>query len=251
MRSPTCAFLLIILTSTMHAQTQSAVGPPPVLSLPAVGTAVAGPSTVKSITLTGTVVHDANRPTPATDPISLKIDFDGRTEMTISASSGTISEVRPAAGRLSLCTSTGDTGKPAITTPNCWSAASWVLPTFALANSTVVARLSSTSATVTRGGKAALQITLQIPPTGHSASIGQYITTISSRTIYLDPNTLLPVSMTYSEHPGYKTYIAIPVNVAYSDYRTVNGVTVPFHILKTVGGHATLNITINSVIANF
>ena len=248
--------ILLALTNPLGndsaiASTTDGSSPTPAVYLARVGFAVAGSSSPKSILLTGTVAHDANRPTPVADPISLKIDFDGRTQMTVSAPAGAISETWTASGSTGVCTSTLDTRTAAITPSNCWNSASWILPKFALANSTVSARLSATSATVTQDGNPVLQVTLQIPATGHSASIGQYITTVSSRTVYLDPNTLLPISMTYSEHPGFKTYAAIPVRVVYSDYRTVNGVTVPFHILKTVAGHTTLDITIDSVIATF
>lgn len=221
-----------------------------VLQVTTVGTAVSGSSNLASIVLTGTVVRDPMVPGRSAEPIWLQVDADGKTQMKISATSGTISEVRVAAGHLSSCTSTGDTDKPAITASNCWSAASWVLPTLALANNTVAAKLSTASATITKGGSSLLQMSLHIDAAGHSPGGMRYISAVSARTVYLDPQTLLPLSMTYSEHPGNNTFVNMPVEVDYSNYQTVGGVTVPFHIVKKLNDAPILDITLRQVTVN-
>ena len=249
------AFFLPVLTAASLAQSEpgtpgSGIGVTSTTpSLAQIGAAILGRTAAQSITLTGEVVHNSSSASGSTeqvtDPISLTINSDGTTEVQISGSSGNMTENFAAAGVTGQCTSSMDTNTPAIAAANCWSAASWVLPTLHLANSTAAARISASLAATTKAGNPTLQLQMQIPLTGHSSSIGKYITTVSSRTIYLDPATFLPLSMTYSEHPGAKTYISIPVEILYSNYTAVDGVTVPFSVIKKVNGHAELNITIS------
>lgn len=242
-------YLFLFVTIPVSAQVAASSAAVPNVSIATVGTVAAGSlSTAGSIVLTGMVVRDPTAPGRSAEPIWLQVDADGRTQMKISASSGTIGEARSAAGQTSACTTTHDVAnKPAITAADCWSSASWVLPTVALANSTVAAKLSSSFAAVTHEGTPAFQLKLQISTAGRSPGATQYIQTVTARTLYLNPQTLLPSSMTYSEHPGNNIFINIPIEIIYSDYRTMDGVTVPFHIIKKINGLPILDISITQV----
>lgn len=243
--------LPFVLPTLCGGQTASVANHSSTASVLQVGAAVAGTSSsLASITMTGTVVRDPTVPGRSAEPVSLQVGVDGTTQMSISAASGTIGEVRAAAGRTGSCTTTNDTDKPWITAANCWTSASWVLPTIALAKTTTGSKVVSSLASVTKEGNPALQLTLQIDTTGHSPGAARYITTVSSRTVFLDPMTLLPSSMTYSEHPGNDTFVNIPAEVVYSDYRTVGSVNVPFHIVKKTNGVPVLDISINQATPN-
>ena len=72
---------------------------------------------------------------------------------------------------------------------------------------------------------------------------------------YLDPQTLLPLVITFNEHPDADSMTDIAVQVLFSDYRSANGATVPFHIQRFVNNTLILDIqlassTINSGIAD-
>jgi hypothetical protein len=178
----------------------------------------------------------------------LQVDADGKTQMKITSAEATISEVRTAAGHMEPCTSTTDTAnKPAITAANCWSPASWILPTVALANAGAVKKLASRVTTGTKDGRAALQMNLQIDTTGHSATGVSYLNTVTARTVYLDPQTKLPFAMTYSEFSGNNTFKTTPAEVDYSDYKSFSGVMVPLHIVKKINGLPVLDISISQV----
>jgi hypothetical protein len=220
----------------------------PAVSLPSIGAAVAGSTNTASIVLTGTVIQDPMAPNRPSEPIWLQVDADGKTQMKITTATAMIGETRAAAGHMESCTSTSDTAnKPAITAANCWSPASWILPTVALAQSAVATKLASSLSTGTQNDRAALQLALHINTAGHSTRGTDYINTVTARTVYLDPQTLLPFSMTYTEFAGNNTFKTTPIEVDYSDYQPFSGVMVPLHIVKKNKGLPVLDISISQV----
>lgn len=221
------------------------------LSLSQIGAALTGNTTVQSIEFSGTVVHDSGLPEQVSDPISITVDGDGATEIKVMGAGGTLDEVYAPAGIMGTCTGTSSSGTLTATPlSNCWSAASWVLPTLALANTTASQRLAAGISLATRNGSDLLALKMHILGSTLPTRIRQYVDQVSSRTIYLDPRTFLPTSMTYSAYPGNRTYIHIPVEMDYSDYRAVSGVVVPFRITKSVGGRTVLDITVAQVVVN-
>jgi hypothetical protein len=65
--------------------------------------------------------------------------------------------------------------------------------------------------------------------------------------LVLDPNTHLPLYAKFTAHPDNPGIHAdIPVQIAYSDYRNISGVMVPFHIQRYLNGSLVLDLTITS-----
>ena len=54
--------------------------------------------------------------------------------------------------------------------------------------------------------------------------------------MYLDSATGLPVALAFSTHPNSNMKTDIPVEIRFSDYRQVSGVSVPFHVQKYLNG---------------
>ena len=73
---------------------------------------------------------------------------------------------------------------------------------------------------------------------------------LSATEIDLDPGSSLPRSLSFNVHPDNNAQIDIPVEVRFSDYRPVNGVSVPFHIQKYLNGTLHLDITLQSAAIN-
>jgi hypothetical protein len=68
--------------------------------------------------------------------------------------------------------------------------------------------------------------------------------------VYLDSATLLPSVMSFNIHPDTNAGIDLPVEIDFSDYRTVNGTQFPFHIQKYLNGSLFLDLQASSVVLN-
>jgi hypothetical protein len=74
--------------------------------------------------------------------------------------------------------------------------------------------------------------------------------TLSSIDIYLDATALLPVALAFSTHPDNNALTNVSVEVDFSNYETVNGAQVPFHIEKYMNGSLFLDVIIQHVNVN-
>ena len=75
----------------------------------------------------------------------------------------------------------------------------------------------------------------------------EHLTTME---IYLSTSTLLPSSITFNIHPDNNALLDIPIEVEFSDYRSTNGVQVPFHIQKFANNSLQLDFQASSVTFN-
>jgi hypothetical protein len=74
---------------------------------------------------------------------------------------------------------------------------------------------------------------------------------LSRLDLYLDPSTSLPQSLSFDIHPDNDAGLDIPVIVQFSDYRSVNGSMVPFHIQRYLDNTAlVLDIQLSSATIN-
>ncbi len=76
----------------------------------------------------------------------------------------------------------------------------------------------------------------QFQITGQKAGVASQIQNLSSVLYKVDPSTLFPVALHFVFHPDSDFGVSIPVDVQFSDYRTVSGVQVPFRIEHTSTG---------------
>lgn len=82
---------------------------------------------------------------------------------------------------------------------------------------------------------------------GKSASIRQHLTQVD---VYLDSTTLLPVSYVFNLHPDNNALQDIPTEFQYSNYQTVQGIQVPFHIQEIVNGSLALDFQVQGASLN-
>jgi hypothetical protein len=61
--------------------------------------------------------------------------------------------------------------------------------------------------------------------------------------VFYDPQTFLPASLEYDIHPDGNDLKSIAVRVVFSNYQSVAGVMVPFHIERYI--HHALQLTLN------
>lgn len=76
------------------------------------------------------------------------------------------------------------------------------------------------------------------------------MTGLSTTDIGLDTVSLLPAVLAYSVHPDNGAPVSIAIEIHYSDYRTVSGVQIPFHIQRYVNGFLQLDILVSSAAVN-
>ncbi|MGB8473518.1 MAG: hypothetical protein WCE61_05460 [Candidatus Acidiferrum sp.] len=91
---------------------------------------------------------------------------------------------------------------------------------------------------------------IQVWNTFSSNPVLKNIAHFSTKDIWLDAISGLPLKIAYSRRPGSGAVPAIPVEVTYSNYTKVNGVLYPFQIDKSLNGTTWMTITISIVSFN-
>lgn len=72
-----------------------------------------------------------------------------------------------------------------------------------------------------------------------------------SRTeVYLDSSSGLPVALGFNIHPDKNDLLDIPVEIHFSDYRSANGIQVPFHVERYLNGGLILDLHFDTVTLN-
>jgi hypothetical protein len=70
---------------------------------------------------------------------------------------------------------------------------------------------------------------------------------LSELHIFLDGATSLPLTLTFNEHPDNDAGVDIPVRVEFSDFRSMDGATVPFHVQKFINNSLVLDLQFETV----
>ena len=211
--------------------------------------ALSGNIQISDITLTGTASLTVG---PDTETGNFTSKASGTTESRIdlNLSNGLNSEIR----------NTASTGAPqgffaspsSSTVPlaqhNCLTSAVWFFPALsvlALVNDPTVA--VTFIGQETRGGATVnhVQFTVQINSIS-APSMSQ----LGQTDIYLDPASSLPVAMMFNTHADNNALTNIPVEIDFSDYQVVNGVTVPLRIQKFFNGTLLLDLTVQNIVVN-
>jgi hypothetical protein len=88
-----------------------------------------------------------------------------------------------------------------------------------------------------------------LPPslTGTKTSSTNRMVSQSTVKVFYDPQTFLPTSLEYSIHPDDDDSQDIPVKVAFSNYQSVSGVMLPYHIERFVSRTLQLKLDVTNV----
>jgi hypothetical protein len=92
-----------------------------------------------------------------------------------------------------------------------------------------------------------LSVVQQIIAPTQDATLLQHLSQID---FYLDSSTLLPAALTFNIHPDDNQLLDIPIEVGFSDYRSVSGAQVPFHVQKFLNNGLILDLQFQSAILN-
>ena len=250
MRFQLCALLLFVLASPQFLCSQSQV---PVSDARAVAlaaqtvTALTNGISVNDVTLTGTATWTLGSDSESGAVIFLA-SGTGESRMDLMLSGGSRTEIRDASTGTRLgkwIAQSGASGRFAF--HNCQTDAVWFFPvlgSLATGPNVVLLYVGQES----RRGRSVQHIQSYVYSSAQPG--GAALQRLSAMDFYLDATTSLPMAVTFNRHPDDDAGSNIPVEVAFSNYETVSGVTVPMRVQEYVQGTAVLDVTIASAAFN-
>lgn len=128
---------------------------------------------------------------------------------------------------------------------------SWFYPTLVIAPAVSNNDYLATSlGRKTRNGQTVEHIVLCRPSPSAIPNTTVSYQHLSQLDLFVDAATLFPAAITFSIHPENAASTDIPIEVRFSDYRSLSGVQIPFHIQKFMNGSLTLDLQIQSATLN-
>jgi hypothetical protein len=184
-----------------------------------------------------------------TGTAQLQANVDGSNSVQLALEKSSRTEVQAKADSSRTCTWTDGAGKSHdVPGPNCLVAIPWFLPSlFAQPAAVLPTTLGVTDdGTVPKGGSTVHQVSYVLKLTGQDASTANRLMSQSTVKVFYDPQTSLPVSLEYFIHPDDNDLQNIPVRVAFSNYQSVSGVMLPFHIERYVNRTLLLKLDVSN-----
>jgi hypothetical protein len=238
-------FLSVALTCFASTSSQPTSNPQAVAYAAQSIAAMTGGATVSDVTLTGNVTWTAGSDTEA-GTASLKALSTGESRMDLALSNGTLTEIRDASTGTPLGKWINPGGTGMFAFHNCQTDAVWFFPVLgSLATGPNV--VLSYVGLETRNGESVQHIQSFVYQTTALSSTLQQMSTLD---FYLDATTMLPSAIAFSAHPDNNANANLSVEVDFSNYQTVSGVTVPMHIQKFLQGTLLIDITISTATFN-
>ena len=210
-----------------------------------------GATEVSDVTLTGTATRTAGSDDES-GSVTLKALGTTNSRMDLSLSNATFSEIRTWTNNAPQGVWLGPSDAyNAMAADNCLTDAVWFFPALSvlsqLSNPNLIANYVGQE---TRGQESVLHLQFFLTvPTPSIDPFGRY-SKLTTEDLYLDSSSLLPVALAFNTHPDNNALINIPVEVDFSNYETVSGVQVPFHIQQLKNGTLFLDLTIQNASVN-
>jgi hypothetical protein len=208
-----------------------------------------GANPLTDVTLTGTARRIAGSDDES-GTATLKA-VSGASRLDLSLPSGQRSEFRNASGNTPAGTWSGPDGvSHDIAFHNLLTEPAWFFPPFAVARGlTNSSYLVTYVGSETKDSLAVQHLSISQQP-ANSSNAAALLPHLSQVDLYLDSSTLLPVVMSFSIHPDDNALLDIPAEIRFSDYRSVSGVQVPFHVQKLLNNGLILDLQFQSAILN-
>jgi hypothetical protein len=173
--------------------------------------------------------------------IQLQLAQSSRTEAQTSFASG------------QSCTWSGTDGvSHAVAPHNCMGSMASFLPELALFGAQQPVSITTVLVGTTASGTSQLIDLRQqrTPATALSGNANALFAHLSTVDLYLDSTTYLPTALAFNIHPDDNSASDIPVQILFTNYTTVNGVSLPFHIQRYVNGSLNLDLVVTQASAN-
>jgi hypothetical protein len=258
---PLCGSLalsFVLLQSTLAAPPQTAASSQQaVVLLQKSLAAMVGSASISDVTLTGSARRIAGSD-DETGSATLKAAVNGSARLDFSFASGNSSEVSNlfASAPAGSWSGPDNTSHP-LAFHNLLAETAWFSPGLAIAR-----RLSPTDLPIgskfvatyvaheTLNDQAVEHVTVTQTSSIAEPQGGPTLAHLSEVDFYLDSTTLLPAAISFNIHPDNNALLDLPVQVLFSDYRTVSGVQVPFHVEKFFNNVLALDLQFQSASIN-
>jgi hypothetical protein len=236
--------------------------------------ALTGGVPVSDVTLTGSAQRVAGSDSE-TGTATAKARSDGSSRLDFSYPSGTRSEIRNPSGmpradvtpqNLPVAATTISDSQPV----GAWSGPDGILhgtpshnlmtdPTWFFPATTLANALSSAGNVISYIGPEThndqptihirisqpLPSTFEAPP--QAATLIEHLTQMD---LYLSSGTTIPVALTFNVHPNNNAFVDAEVEIRFSDYQVVSGISIPFHLQEYLNGGPVLDLQFSSAILN-
>lgn len=213
--------------------------------------AMAGATAVNDVTLTGTVEWIAGSD-DETGAVVLKALTTGEASLAMTLRSGTITEVHSSIANGPAGNWVGTDGvSHEISMHNGWTDAPWFFPAFSSAygsNPNLQIRYVGQE---TLDGASVQHIRLnRIVPGDATGAPSSLVLRLSQTDLYCDAQSFFPVAVKFNTHPDNNAAIDIPVEIKYSDFRSVGGVLIPFRIQQFIQNSQHIDIQLTNAALN-
>lgn len=236
-----CPFCVLLFACLLSGQTPPAQpsNPQALAQLTQAVAAFWGATTPRAVELDGAVISHV--PPGQSGNAILKVEPSGRS--TFETDLGSEKHVQTTSVRddHSGCQADSNGGLHARAIHNCFLVANPLLPLVTLSSHVS----DTTIALPEKGTASAVQVSL--PLTDADPGSLPLLRHLSTILIAFDPQSHLPTTADYSEHPEKNAKADIPVQVRYSEYKNVSGVMIPHSIQKYINGGLVLDLRIESV----
>jgi hypothetical protein len=187
-----------------------------------------------------------------TGPAIFKALATGESRLDLSLASGPRSEVRGKSPDGPVGSWSGPDGRShPMARHNLYTEPEW-LPANAVSSLLSLQNLLITEIRAeTRGDSSLIHLTTYQQFSGDSSDRPATLRQNLSRTeILLDADTLRPIILIFNTHPDDDALVDIPIEIHFSDYRTVSGTQVPFHVQKFFNGSLLLDLQFETASIN-
>jgi len=181
--------------------------------------------------------------------VTMTVRADGSSSVQMQLSSGERSEIQDAFAKGHGCSWSGTDGiAHSAAAHNCIMPLAWPLPEVTLFSSQLPPSGSFSIGSTSEGSNIVLHWAKQMPTA--NAEQARLFAHIGSCDLTFDASSFLPTSFSYAVYPDDSAGVDIPVLIRYSDYQTINGVAIPFHIERFFNGVLSLDITLSTAVVN-
>jgi len=214
-------------------------------------TALSGGRSITDVTVSATARRIAGSDDESGTAI-LKAIVAGASSVNLSLPSGTRTEIQ----NCSTAPPTGAwSGPDGVSHPiayhNLVTGQAWFFPAFTIAQGLSASGYVATYiGSETRNGQAVQHVSLSQPPLFPNYPGGPSPAHLSQVDFFLDSTTFLPAAITFNIHPDNNLLLDIPVEIDFSNYTSVSGAQVSYHIQKYINNSLVLDLQLQDATFN-
>lgn len=259
MRIPRPVLLLfpLLLVSSVSTAQQTAVSTPAPRDAQAVTvlqrslSALVGTTNLSDVTLNANANYTAGSD-EETGSATLKATAIGQGRVDLSLSNGSRTEVIDASQPAATGSWCGIDGTWHTTVAhNLYTDPTWFFPAFLISRALSISSYAiSPMDAETQNAVAVEHVRIYQQQAEPTAELTTLIQGLSQIDLYFNPSTLLPMSITFNAHADNNALLNIPIQVRFSNYQVVQGVSVPYHVQKYIQNGLALDVTVTGVQIN-